>query len=182
MSKSALEDPSRRAFVLTAPVAAATGFAIMQPSLFALPPEGPAPTFTPTGFLLFNAETIAKDLKALDAAPGNNNLFDPTKVVPLAVVLTTEKEKTAPMFEWHEGRDHVLQILEGETVYEVGGTPKNGHSIRPGEWLAPEAEGSTKITLKKGDMLIIPRGTLHKRSTAKSVTLSLISSSGVVKS
>jgi mannose-6-phosphate isomerase-like protein (cupin superfamily) len=36
------------------------------------------------------------------------------------------------------------------------------------------------MTLNKGDMLVIPRGTLHKRSTAGTVTLSLISSQGNV--
>ena len=97
------------------------------------------------------------------------------------MVLTVEKAKSAKEFEWHEGRDHVLQILDGSTVYEVGGTPKNGRNIRPGEWLAPESEGATKMTLNKGDMLVIPRGTPHKRSTAGSVALMLISPMGAVK-
>jgi uncharacterized protein YjlB len=33
----------------------------------------------------------------------------------------------------------------------------------------------------KGDMLVIPRGTLHKRSTEDSVTFMLISNPNVVK-
>ena len=36
------------------------------------------------------------------------------------------------------------------------------------------------MTLKKGDMLTIPRGTPHKRSTVDSVTLILISPSGMM--
>jgi hypothetical protein len=63
----------------------------------------------------------------------------------------------------------------------VGGKPKNGRNTKPGEWLAPEAEGATTLTLKKGDMLTIPRETLHKRSTAGTVTLMLISTMGTVK-
>jgi mannose-6-phosphate isomerase-like protein (cupin superfamily) len=78
----------------------------------------------------------------------------------------------------HEHRDHVLQILDGTTVYEVGGTLKNARNTRPGEWRAPAADGTTSLTLKKGDMLTIPRGTPHKRSTAESVTLLLISCRG----
>jgi len=46
-------------------------------------------------------------------------------------------------FEVHEHRDHVLQILDGTTVYEVGGALKNGRNTRPGEWLAPAADGTT---------------------------------------
>ena len=37
------------------------------------------------------------------------------------------------------------------------------------------------ILMGKGDMLVIPRGTLHKRSTEDSVTFILISTPGVVK-
>jgi hypothetical protein len=62
----------------------------------------------------------------------------------------------------------------------VGGTPKNGHSTKPGEWLAPECEGTTAYTLHKGDMLIIRRGTPHKRTTKDSVTFLLISAQGTV--
>jgi mannose-6-phosphate isomerase-like protein (cupin superfamily) len=45
----------------------------------------------------------------------------------------------------------------------------------PGEWHAPESDGATTLTLKKGDMLIVPRGTPHKQSTEKSVTFYHIS-------
>ena len=75
----------------------------------------------------------------------------------------------------------MLQILDGSTVYEVGGTPKDGRTTKPGEWLAPASDGAATITLKKGDMLVIPRGTPHKRSTAESVTFTLISPMGIPK-
>jgi mannose-6-phosphate isomerase-like protein (cupin superfamily) len=100
---------------------------------------------------------------------------------PFTVVLTAEMAKSPKEFEWHEGRDHIVQILDGSTVYEVGGTPKGGHSKGPGEWLAPVSEGAATFTLKKGDMLVIPRGTPHKRSTAESVSLILISPMGSAK-
>ena len=70
----------------------------------------------------------------------------------------------------------------GKTVYELGGTPENGHSTKPGEWLAPTSQGAKTVTLKKGDVLVIPRNTPHKRSTVGSVTFYLISSSGAVSS
>lgn len=89
-----------------------------------------------------------------------------------------EKAKIAKEFEWHEGRDHVLQILSGTTVVEVGGTPKGQHSNKAGEWNAPESPGSVAYTMNKGDMLIIPRNTPHKRSTSGTVALLLISPQG----
>jgi quercetin dioxygenase-like cupin family protein len=90
------------------------------------------------------------------------------------VSLGIETAKSAKEFEWHESRDHVMQILDGSTVYELGGTPKNARNIRPGEWLAPDSEGAASVTLNKGDLLVIPRGTPHRRSTAGTVTILLV--------
>lgn len=128
-------------------------------------------------FHLFKAEELAADAQTLHAAPGNNNLATEKS---FTVVMTVETAKSAKEFEWHEGRDHVVQILDGETKYELGGKPQNGRTTKPGEWLAPGSEGATTLMLKKGDMLTIPRGTLHKRSTTGSVTFLLISSQGTV--
>ena len=74
-----------------------------------------------------------------------------------------------------------MQIVEGATVYVVGWTPKVGRQTQLGEWVAPESDGAARLTLKKGDLLPIPRGTPHKRSTGGSVTFMLISISGTLK-
>lgn len=132
-------------------------------------------------YQFFSANTLQADARALEASPGNNNLFA-DKGLPLTVVMTCEQHKSAKEFEWHDGRDHIVQVLEGTTVYEVGGKPTAGHVNKgPGEWLTPTAEGTRSITMHRGDMLILPRGTLHKRSTEDSVTFLLISTPGVVK-
>jgi len=91
-----------------------------------------------------------------------------------------ESGKSAKEFEWHESRDHVLQILSGSTVVEVGGTPKDGHSIGPGEWRALTSEGAAALTLHEGDMLVIARSTPHRRTTAGTAALLLISPQGNV--
>ena len=119
-------------------------------------------------------------MKVVQGKPGNDNLFG-SKALPFTIVMTGEEKKSATEFEFHEGRDHIFQILEGTTVYELGGTPKNARNTKPGEWLAPTSEGATSLTLHKGDMLVIPRGTPHKRSTETSVTLILISIEGTAK-
>jgi mannose-6-phosphate isomerase-like protein (cupin superfamily) len=179
MENHALQNSSRRNFLRTAPVAAVAGLTLADAALFASSASGQYVTIASgTGFQLLPAQRITDSIKALQAKPGNDNLFGSNE---FTVVLTTETAKSATEFEWHEFRDHVLLILDGSTVYEVGGTPKNGRNTKPGEWLAPAAVGATTLTLKKGDMLVIPRGTLHKRSTAESVTFFLISPMGTVK-
>ena len=175
---------TRRNFLQAAPLAAAVSLALPDRLLFAstTPVDGIQSTApaTPVPFQVFTASALADDAKALVAKPGNNTLFD-SKAVPLAIVLTTEVGKSAKEFEWHEGRDHIVQIVAGSTLYEVGGTPKNPRNTRAGEWLAPASEGSSSFKLSKGDMLLIPRGTPHMRSTEGSVTFILISSSGAVQ-
>jgi mannose-6-phosphate isomerase-like protein (cupin superfamily) len=170
-----VKNQSRRRFLQTAPIAAAASLTLTNELVAQAPPSG-----APVPFKSFTAEQIATATKALDAKPGDNNLFiEPS--LPLTVVLTEEVAKSAKEFEWHEGRDHVVQILEGSTLYEVGGTPEGAHSSKPGEWNAPTAKGTKSIIMGKGDMLVIPRNTLHKRSTEDRVVFTLISSPGVVK-
>lgn len=179
MGEIAIQNPGRRGFLRAAPAAAAAGLALTQASLFSSRAPAEAASPAAAAFQLFTAGAIADDIEALGASPGNNNLFDGKT---FTVVLTTEKAKSGAEFEWHEGRDHIFQIIEGSTVYEVGGTPKNGRKTKPGEWLAPESEGATTLTLHKGDMLVIRRGTPHKRTTRESVTFTLISPQGTVAS
>jgi mannose-6-phosphate isomerase-like protein (cupin superfamily) len=172
------KDQTRRNFLRTAPLVAAAGLPLTERVLLAASAGG-AQT-APEPIQVFPAEKLADAMKMLQAKPGNDNLFA-SKALPFTIVMTTEEKKSGKEFEYHEGRDHIFQILEGSTVYELGGTPKDARNTKPGEWLAPTSEGATTWTLRKGDMLVIPRGTPHRRSTEGSVTLTLISIEGSVK-
>jgi len=171
--KNATLNPSRRSFLLTASAAAAAGLALADTPLFAAPAEG-QPT-APAGVQLFTAGNLDGQITAMHAAPANKTIVTDKNFV---VILTVETDKSAKEFEYHDGRDHVFHILDGSTVYEIGGTPKGAHSTGPGEWLAPESEGAVSYTLNKGDMLVVPRGIPHKRITKGSVTLVLVSPMG----
>jgi mannose-6-phosphate isomerase-like protein (cupin superfamily) len=173
------KNETRRNFLRIAPCAAAATLPLSNLPLFARAAPDGAIAHEP--FQIFTAQAIQEAMHQLQANPGNKMLFQ-SKTLPVAVTLTTETKKSGKEFEYHEGRDHVIQIVEGTTLYEVGGTPKNARNVKPGEWLAPISEGSTAITMSKGDMLILPRGTPHKRSTEGSVTLTLIASLGTTTS
>src|SRR5580704_8431787 len=175
------KDQTRRNFLLTAPLAAAVSLPLTEQFLFASGgASGAAQSTAPEPIQVFTADKLADVMKMLQAKPGNDNLFG-SKALPFTIVMTTEEKKSGKEFEYHEGRDHIFQILDGTTVYELGGTPKNARNTKPGEWLAPTSEGATTLTLRKGDMLVIPRGTPHKRSTEARVTFTLISIEGSVK-
>ena len=165
----------RRWFLVKASAAAAAGLVIGGEIIREPRAEAQSTPRPAAGIQNFTAAQLHDDIAALESAPGDNKLVNlPT----FSVALTVEKNKAAQQFEWHEGRDHVFQILEGSTFYELGGTPKNPRNTKPGEWLAPESENAEKLTLNKGDMLVIPRGTPHRRTTRESVTLLLISPQG----
>ena len=175
------KNTSRRNFLRTAPVAAAASIALTDKLLFAAQAPAPAPAAAsaPVPFQVFTAQQLDDDAKALAAKGGNNNLVAAASAgFTCAIVMTTEIAKSAAEFEQHEGRDHILQIIDGSTTYEVGGTLKNARTTKPGEQLAPASDGATKVTLNKGDILTIPRGTPHRRTTKDSVTFFLISPSG----
>ena len=125
-------------------------------------------------FQLFTAQEIQDDAKALPANPGNNNLVQGKN---FTVVLTTEKAKSAKEFEWHEGRDHIFQILEGRQSTKWA-ERRRARTASAGRMACAGVGRATTLTLKKGDMLVIPRGTPHKRSTAGTVTFTLISPQG----
>jgi quercetin dioxygenase-like cupin family protein len=177
------KNTSRRNFLRTAPVAAAAGFSLsnsMMSSAQATSPGADAVVAAAEPIKLFTVKELAADMTALDAKPGDNRLYD-SKAIPVQIILTTEKHKSATEFEFHAGRDHIIQIIDGSTLYEVGGTPTGIKPLGPGEWHATGSQGSKSIILVKGDMLLIPRGTLHKRSTEDSVTFMLISNPAPAK-
>ncbi|HUB51521.1 MAG TPA: hypothetical protein VL986_05210 [Terracidiphilus sp.] len=165
----------RRWFLLKASAATAAGIAAaeqLNKPLRANAQSSPQPT---AGVQTFTTAQLHDDVAALQSAPGNNKLVNlPT----FSVALMVETNKAAKEFEWHESRDHIFQILEGSTLFELGGTPVNAHSSKAGEWNSPESQDAVKLTLSKGDMLIVPRGVPHRRTTKDSVTLMLISPQG----
>src|SRR5580698_9188423 len=159
-----VKDQSRRDFLRTAPLAAAVTLPLTEMLHASAIAGGGQGSGTTEPFEVIRGEKLAEAIRTLQVKPGNENLYVSQKL-PFTVVLTTEEKKSAKEFEYHEGRDHIFHILDGSTKYELGGTPKDPHSPKPGEWLAPASEGATTLTLNKGDMLVIPRGTPHKRST-----------------
>lgn len=165
---------TRRNFLLTAPIAAAVASPFAETMLrastagSAMGQADGAPAVK-----VFTASEMEGELKGVTANHSTKNLLTTPGTL---MILNEETKKAGKEFEWHATRDHVFQVLDGETKYELGGTPKGAHETKPGEWLAPESEGAKTVMLKKGDYLFVPRMTPHKRITDGSVSMLLISS------
>jgi quercetin dioxygenase-like cupin family protein len=164
---------TRRNFLLTAPLAAAVASPLAE-TMVRASTAGSAMGQSDSGKTqVFTAAEMASELKSVQANHGTKNLVTSPGTL---MVINEETKKAGKEFEWHATRDHIFQVLDGETKYELGGTPKGAHETKPGEWLAPESGGAKTVVLKKGDYLFVPRMTPHKRTTDGSVSLLLISS------
>jgi mannose-6-phosphate isomerase-like protein (cupin superfamily) len=170
-------EQTRRNFLLTVPLAAAAALPLTDTFLHASTPQAGEPQSAevapPAPFQLFSAQAIASMVSGVEATSGTRDIVT-AKQLAVSMTVSAEEHKSAKEFEFHQHRDHIFQILDGTTLYEIGGTPKNARQTKPGEWLAPESEGFTSITLNKGDMLLVPRMTPHKRTTEGKVSLLLI--------
>ncbi|MDE1177587.1 MAG: hypothetical protein PW789_13435 [Edaphobacter sp.] len=165
---------TRRNFLLTAPIAAAAVSPLTDTLLRAATAGQTETAGPPVPFEVFTADMMAASLKDVQSSHGAKNLISP-KGMDVTMVISEESNKVAKEFEYHAKRDHVFQVLAGDTTYLLGGTPKNSREIKPGEYLAPESEGHKSVSLKQGDYLFVPRMTPHKRVTENSVSLLLIS-------
>ena len=83
----------------------------------------------------------------------------------LRVAVQHEKDTSAANAEVHDASDDVYYVLEGTATLTLGGTLENPKEVEPGEWRAPKIIGGQKVEISKGDLIVVPRGTPHHRST-----------------
>src|SRR5215207_8562357 len=84
----------------------------------------------------------------------------------LRVAVQHESDRAAASAEIHDASDDVYYVLEGTATLTLGGKLESPKEVEPGEWRGPRIEGGQNIDVKKGDLVVVPRGTPHMRSTA----------------
>jgi mannose-6-phosphate isomerase-like protein (cupin superfamily) len=84
----------------------------------------------------------------------------------LRVAVQHEKNKTDAAAELHDASDDVYYVLEGAAMLTLGGKLDAPREVQPGEWRSPHIIGGQAFEVKKGDLIIVPRGTPHQRTTA----------------
>jgi len=93
----------------------------------------------------------------------------------LRVAVQHEKNKTGASAELHDASDDVYYVLEGGATLVLGGKLDAPKEVEPGEWRSPRIIDGRTFEITKGDLVIVPRGTPHLRSTAnKDFTMILI--------
>ena len=99
--------------------------------------------------------------------PGNKTeeLID-SAGMELRVAIQHENNKTGAAAELHDASDDVYYVLEGSATLLLGGTLDAPKEVEPGEWRSPKIVDGKVYEINKGDLVVVPRGTPHQRSTA----------------
>jgi mannose-6-phosphate isomerase-like protein (cupin superfamily) len=108
--------------------------------------------------------------------PGNKTeeLID-SAGMELRVAVQHENNRTGAAAELHDASDDVYYVLEGSATLVLGGKLDAPKEVEPGEWRSPKIIDGKTFEITKGDLVIVPRGTPHQRSTAnKDFTMILI--------
>src|SRR5713101_4095392 len=108
--------------------------------------------------------------------PGNKTeeLID-SAGMQLRVAVQHEKNKTGAAAELHDASDDVYYVMDGSATLVLGGKLDAPKETEPGEWRSPRIIDGKTFEITKGDLVIVPRGTPHQRSTAnKDFTMILI--------
>ena len=92
----------------------------------------------------------------------------------LRVAVQHDARRDSSEAESHDDSDDVYYVLEGSAELTLGGKLENPREISPGEWRGAKITGGQTFTIKKGDLIVVPRGTPHHRVNSKGKTFSLI--------
>ena len=125
--------------------------------------RGPSSPIRP--FVVMTAQSVADVERKLHPQNKVEELIG-GEGMELRVAIQHEADRAAPAAEIHDASDDVYYVLEGSAVLTLGGKLESAKEVEPGEWRGPRIEGGQSFEVKKGDLVVVPRGTPHMRSTA----------------
>ena len=149
--------------ILSAAVCACALAAAAQAQNEQQPRRGPSEPARP--FVVMTAQTLA-DLERKVRPEAKAEDLHGGAGAQLRVAVQHERNKPAAEAEVHDASDDVYYVLEGAATLTLGGRLEAPVEREPGEWRGPRISGGKTFDVKKGDLVVVPRGTPHMRSTA----------------
>jgi quercetin dioxygenase-like cupin family protein len=134
-------------------------------SLRAVSAPARKPAGPPVPYVVKTAAALAEIEKTLGGEGAHGADLVKPGPVALEVVWKREQDNEAKELESHDGKDHVFYITDGKGTFKLGGELEGAHEISPGEWRATKVKGAQAVEVKKGDLLFIPHGTPHWRTS-----------------
>ncbi|MBP6001832.1 MAG: cupin domain-containing protein [Pyrinomonadaceae bacterium] len=145
-------------------------------SSFASNAQTREPSTPKSPIVVKSRQQVADIQKLLEKKPGNTNedIVAPGGMQTRVAVFHDEKREN-DMNEVHDGSDDVYYVLDGTATLLLGGSLVDAKEISPGEWRSKTATGGQRYTIRKGDIVFVPRGTPHQRTvTGKGFSMILI--------
>ena len=123
------------------------------------------PSTSSKPFVVKTKQQVADIYRELQKQDGNKN----QDVVAasgnqMRVAIFHDEKRENDNFEVHDTSDDIYYVLEGEAALMLGGTLTGATEISAGEWRSKTATGGQKVIIKKGDLIVVPRGTVHQRT------------------
>ena len=125
--------------------------------------RGPSSPVRP--YVVTTAQSVDEAVRRLHPENKSEELIG-GEGMELRVAIQHEAGRPAPAAEIHDASDDVYYVLEGTATLTLGGRLESPKEVEPGEWRGPRIEGGQSFDVKKGDLVVVPRGTPHMRSTA----------------
>src|SRR5437016_6371385 len=115
-------------------------------------------------FVVMSSQSLDDLQKKLHPENKTEELID-SAGMQLRVAVQHEKNKTGAAAELHDASDDGYYVLDGSATLVLGGKLEAPKETDPGEWRSPRIVEGKTVEIKKGDLVVVPRGTPHQRST-----------------
>jgi mannose-6-phosphate isomerase-like protein (cupin superfamily) len=127
-------------------------------------------------FVVKTKQQVADMYRELEKQGGNKNAdVFPAPGTQMRVAVFYDEKRENDNFELHDASDDIYYVLEGKARLMLGGMLSEPREISPGEWRSKTASGGQAVEIKKGDLIVVPRGTVHQRTvTRKGFSMILI--------
>ena len=116
-------------------------------------------------FVVMTAQSLDDLQKSLQSENKTSELID-SAGMQFRVAVQHERNRSGVAAELHDASDDVYYVLDGSATLVLGGKLEDPKETDPGEWRSSRILDGKTIEIKKGDLVIVPRGTPHQRSTA----------------
>ena len=126
---------------------------------------GRAPSSPIRSFVVLTAQSVDEAVRKLHPETNKGQELIGGEGMELRVAVQHENNLAAASAEIHDESDDVYYVLEGTATLTLGGKLESPKEVEPGEWRGPRIEGGQNFDVKKGDLVVVPRGTPHMRST-----------------
>jgi len=152
------------------------GLVLLAASTLSISAQTRKPSSSSKPFVVKSKQQISDVIASLQKQEGNKSQdIVAAAGTQMRIAVFHDQKRENDLFELHDGSDDIYYVIDGDATLTLGGTLTEPNEISPGEWRSKTAGGTQKVAIKKGDLIMVPRGTVHQRTvTGKGFSMILI--------